>query len=264
MRLALVVGLLTCVPALALAGSDAGPDAVAPWTVDIGAADVLAPAFPGGKTYRNMALPSVSVAYKDLAFASFQDGIGANILRWNGLTAGPVITFEPSRSQSDDRLALRGLKDVPFTIAVGGFVNYDCGVYASAKGEVSKSLNGNDGLVTNASLTLNAPPLLGNKLFLSAGPALQWYDGNSSRAYFGVSGVESRQTIYPQFEPGSGISYGVAADAEYLVTAKISLNIFGLASQYGGDIAKSPILKGKYGTRGQYMLGAALTYRFSF
>lgn len=264
MRLALLIVVLAGTPVLAFAGSNTGSDTSPSLTIDVGAADIVAPAFPGGKTYRNTVPPSVSVSYKNLVFASFQDGIGVNILRWNGLTAGPVITFEPSRSYSDDRLALRGLKDIPFTIAAGGFVNYDFGVYASAKAEVSKSLNGNNGLVADASFTLNAPPLLGNTLFLSAGPDFQWYDCNYSRAYFGVSELNARQSIYPEFRPRSGLSYGVSADAEYLVTDEVSLNVFVMASRYGGGITKSPLLKGKYGTRRQYTLGAALTYRFSF
>jgi len=159
---------------------------------------------------------------------------------------------------------LRGLTDVPFTIAAGGFVNYDFGVYASAKGEVSKSLNGNNGLVADASFTLNAPPLLNDTLFLSAGPDFQWVDGNYSRAYYGVSELNALQSSYPEFKPSSGLSYGASADAEYVMTDKVSLNVFGVASQYGGGITKSPILTGKYGTRSQYTLGAALTYRFSF
>jgi hypothetical protein len=82
-------------------------------------------------------------------------------------------------------------------------LNYDFGIYASAKGEVSKSLNGNNGLVADASFTLNAPPQLGNTLFLTAGPDFQWYDGNYSRAYFGVSALNARQSIYAAFEPRS-------------------------------------------------------------
>jgi len=264
MRLELLVAVLVSVPGLALAGSESGSEATSTWTVDVGGADILAPTFPGSKTQRNSALPSVSINYKNLIFVSFQDGSGVNILRWNGLTVGPVITFEPSRKYADDRLALRGLTDVPFTIAAGGFASYDFGVYATGKGEVSKSLNGNNGLIADAELSLHAPPLLNYTLFLSAGPDFQWYDGNYSRAYFGVSQLNGRESIYPAFEPHSGLSAGLSADAEYLVTDKISLNVFGQASQYDGDIAKSPILKGRYGERGQYTLGAALTYRFTY
>lgn len=264
MRLNLLVAVLLSVPGLAFADSDTGSGTTPSWTVDVGGADILAPTFPGSKIQRNSALPSISVTYKNLIFASFQDGIGVHILRWNGLTVGPVITFEPSRNYADDRLALRGLTDVPFTIAAGGFASYDFGVYATAKGEVSKSLNGNNGLVADAELALHAPPLLNYKLFLSAGPDFQWYDGSYSRAYFGVSQLNARESIYPVFEPHSGLSAGLSADAEYLVTDKISLNLFGEVSQYDGDIAKSPILKGRYGERGQYTLGAALTYRFKY
>ena len=264
MRLALFVAVLVGVPGLAIAGNATTADTAAPWTVDLGVANILAPAFPGGNTYRNSVLPSVSVTYKDLLFASFQDGVGVNLLRWNGLTAGPVITFEPSRSYADDRLALRGLTDVPFTIAAGGFINYDFGVYASTKIEVSKSLNGNNGIVAEASFTINAPPLLDEKLFLSAGPDLQWYDGNYSRAYFGVSELNARQSDYSAFEPSSGLSLGLTADAEYLVTDKVSLNVFGEFNRYGGGIRNSPILTGKYGSLEQYTLGATLTYRFMF
>jgi outer membrane scaffolding protein for murein synthesis (MipA/OmpV family) len=234
------------------------------WRVDLGLADVLAPAFPGAKTYRNHPLPAVSVSYQDRIFLSLQEGLRVNLLDQDGWTAGPLIAFDFGRRTSADRKALSGLTDVAFSVAAGGFVNYDFGPYGAAHVQVTKAFSGSKGLDARASVSIKAPPLFNDGLFLSAGPTLDLYDGNYSKAYFGVSETDAQHSIYHAFTPKSGEEIGVSADAEYVITEQISLNIFGAFGRYLGDIAKSPIVRGPYGSLNQFTLGSVLTYQFNY
>jgi outer membrane scaffolding protein for murein synthesis (MipA/OmpV family) len=240
-----------------------GGAADANWRIDLGLADVLAPAFPGAKTYRNNPLPAVSIAYHDRVFFSLQEGLRADLLDRDGWTAGPLLSFEFGRRTSADRKALSGLTDVPFAVAGGGFINYDFGHEAAARVQVTRAFGGSKGLDARAGIIGKAPPLMDDRLFLSAGPTIDFYDENYSKAYFGVSDTDAMHSIYRAFKPKSGEEIGVSADAEYLITGHTSLNIFAAFGRYTGDIANSPILRGPYGTLTQFTLGTTLTYRFN-
>jgi outer membrane scaffolding protein for murein synthesis (MipA/OmpV family) len=258
--------MFAIIPTAAMAdgGTPMAGSATGNWHVDLGVADVLAPAFQGAKTYRNHPLPAVSINYDDRVFFSLQQGLRANILDQDGWTAGPLITFDFGRSTSADRKALSGLSDVAFSVAAGAFINYDFGHYASARAQVTRAFGGSKGVDARIGLLGKAPPLLHDHLFLSAGPTVDFYDENYSKAYFGVSSYDAAQSIYRAFKPKSGEEIGVSADAEYLITDDISLNIFGAFGRYTGDIAKSPIVRGPYGSLNQFTLASALTYRFNF
>jgi outer membrane scaffolding protein for murein synthesis (MipA/OmpV family) len=265
MRIRFLFVMFAIIPTTAMAedGTQHGGSADSNWHINLGLGDVLAPAFPGAKTYRNNPLPAVAVSYKDVVSFSLQEGLRVNLLDQDGWTAGPLLSFDFGRRTSADRKALSGLTDVAFSVAAGGFVNYDFGPYAAARVQVSKAFGGSKGLDAGAGILIKAPPLFNEHLFLSAGPTIDFYDGNYSRAYFGVSSTDSQHSIYRAFKPKSGEKIGVSADAEYLVTDHISLNIFGAFGRYTGDIANSPILRGPYGNLTQFTLGTALTYQFN-
>jgi outer membrane protein len=261
------VGLLS----LALASearAQATQDAASPpedgWRLDLGATVLAYPLYPGSKSERILPLPSIEAHYGDRFFASLREGIGYNLFRWNGLVAGPVANFAFPRYESDKRAALRGLGDVDLTLEAGGFVRYDLGRYATARVEALQGLNGPQGLMLDTSLALHAPPLLNDRLFLSAGPRLAYYDHSYAQAYFGITPNQSEQSGYAPFRPEDGFKASAGLAAAYLVTDRVTWTVFGDYGRFFGDITDSPILRGAYGSRNQYTVGSALTYRFDF
>jgi outer membrane protein len=243
---------------------DANPPAEQGWRVDLGAAVLAHPLYPGSKIERVLPLPSIEVHYGDRFFASLPEGIGYNLFRWNGFEAGPVANFAFPRNESDKRAALKGLGNVDLTIEAGGFVRYDFGPFASAKVEARQGLNGNKGLVVDTSLELKAPPLLNNRLFLSAGPRLSYYDHSYAQAYFGVTESQSVRSSYAPFRASDGDKASIGLAAAYRVSDRITWTAFGDYGRLDGDIGKSPIVRGPYGSRDQYSVGSAVTYRFNF
>jgi outer membrane protein len=243
--------------------SDASAPSEPGWRVDLGAAVLAHPLYPGSKIERVLPLPSIEVHHGDF-FASLPEGVGYNLVRWNGFEAGPVANFAFPRTESDKRAALKGLGNVDLTIEGGGFVRYDFGPFASAKVEARQGLNGHQGLVVDTSLELKAPPLLNNRLFLSAGPRLSYYDHSYAQAYFGVTQIQSVRSGYAPFRASDGDKASIGLAAAYRISDRLTWTAFGDYGRLDGDIGKSPIVRGPYGSRDQYSVGSAVTYRLNF
>jgi outer membrane scaffolding protein for murein synthesis (MipA/OmpV family) len=249
---------------LAQEAAGAGPPAEQGWRIDLGAAVLAYPLYPGSKIERVLPIPSIEAHYSDRFFASVREGVGYNLFRWRGFEAGPVANFAFPRYESDKRAALKGLGNVDLTLEAGGFVRYNFGQYATAKIEARQGLNGHQGLVVDTSLDLNAPPLFNNRLFLSAGPRLSYYDHSYAQAFFGITPSQSVQSGYAPFRPDDGVKAGGGLAAVYLITDRVTWTAFGEFGRLSGDIANSPIVRSPYGARNQYTVGSALTYRFRF
>lgn len=234
------------------------------WRVDLGAGVIGVPRFPGAKDLRVLPIPAFDIRYRDRFFASVRDGIGLNLLRFEGFRAGPVVNAAFPRDDDKPARALRGLGDVDFTVEPGAFAAYDFGEAAGIKVEARNGVNGHEGLIVEGALSLNAPPLLDGRLFVSGGPKIAYYDEDYSRSYFGVTPVQSLRSGYAAFRPDDGYEAGVVAGAAYRVTERVTLAAFGEYGRLLGDVKRSPIVRGRYGSRDQFTAGAALTYRFAF
>jgi MipA family protein len=255
------------------------------WTIDLGAGAIFAPKFPGAKQGKVMPIPFFALNYKDTVFASVNDGLGVNIINAYGFKAGPVLKFAFPRRERDDRRYLRGLGDVDATLEGGAFLSYTLDPYLTTKLEVRKGIaslgggsrnkslaaiginqkaEGHDGIIADLSVDFNLPPLFEERLFLSAGPRLSYYDKDYARSYFGVSASQARVSNFAVYNPKAGISKaGVGGAAIFALTRDVSLTAFADYGRFIGDIAKSPLVRGRDGSPNQFTLGTGVTYRFS-
>ena len=232
------------------------------WTIDLGAGALSVPRFPGADTRRTRAIPAIEARYGDVFFFTFADGLGLDVVRRADWHAGPVVNFAFARKEKDDRAALEGLGDVPFTVEAGGYVRYEFDRYATAKLELRRGVGGHDGVVAEVSLEGHAPPLL-DRLFPSLGPRLTGYDRRYARAYYGVDVDQSRRSRYSPFAPGSGLKAGIGGSAVYLVSDRVTLTAFGDYGRLAGEISRSPLVLGHRGSRNQFTAGIALSYRIT-
>ncbi len=254
------------------------------WTIDIGAGALFTPKFPGAKDNKVLPLPFFAINYRDIAFASTRDGLGINLLNAYGFKAGPILKVGMGRQRSDDKTYLRGLTDVDATLEGGAFLSYSYDPYFTTKFEVRKGLTslgggkrngflagigvnekseGHEGIVADMSVDFKLPALLDNRLFISGGPRLSYYDKDYARSYYGVTANEARVSRFAAYAPKAGIGkVGAGASALYRVTENTSLVVFGEYGRLTGDVGKSPIVRGSNGSRDQFTAGAAVTYRF--
>jgi MipA family protein len=234
------------------------------WDVTVGAGSVYAPRFDGAKKHRVVALPSFDIVSKDTIFVSTRDGVGANIVNNDLVKAGPVFKYNMGRRRADDRDALAGLDNVSGTVEGGGFFKYTPMPFLDASLEVRQGLGGHRGAIAELASNVLAPPLLSEKLFLSAGPRISFSDKNYNEAFYGVTAAEAARSGYARYAPKTGMrSYGLGAAARYELTGRIGLGLFAEYSRLTGPAADSPIVKGRDGSRTQSVFGTALTYSFN-
>ena len=232
------------------------------WTFDIGPGVVVAPWFEGSANYRVLPIPNLDLRYqRDKFFVSARDGVGATLLDLEGFKAGPVLRYHFPRNEGDGGY-LFGMGNVPFTVEGGGFLRYDQ-PYLAAKVELRRGLGGSNGLIFDA--LIDGKVRLGPTVFLSAGPRLSVTDSTYNQAYFGVNASQAVNSGYAQYYPGDGLrSVGAGASAVWRVTGNLTLVAFG-SYNYLADVAgNSPIVTGPGGSRNQYIVGSALSWRFEF
>jgi MipA family protein len=284
---ALVIGT---VPVLAADATTRKPALVKPvqaspdWTIDIGAGATFTPKFPGAKDNQVLPLPFFAINYRDIVFASTRDGLGINLLNAYGFKAGPILKVGMGRQRSDDKTYLRGLTDVDTTLEGGAFLSYSFDPYFTTKLEVRKGLaslgggkrngflagigvieksEGHEGIIADLSVDFKLPALFDNRLFISVGPRLSYYDKDYARSHFGVTANEARVSRFAAYAPKAGLGkIGAGASAMYRVTDSTSVVVFGDYGRLTGDAGKSPIVRSSNGSRDQFTAGAAVTYRF--
>jgi MipA family protein len=232
------------------------------WTFDIGPGVVVAPWFEGSANYRVLPIPNVDLRYqRDKVFISARDGVGATLLDVNGFKAGPILRYRFPRNQGNGGY-LFGTGNVPFTVEGGGFLRYDL-PFLSAKVELRRGLGGSNGLVFDA--LVDGKVRLSNTVFLSGGPRLSVTDGTYNQAYFGIDATQSADSGYAQYYPGAGLrSVGAGASAVWRIHDRLTWVAFGSYNYLGDLAANSPIVTGPGGSRNQFVVGSALSWRFSW
>jgi len=251
------------------------------WTVELGAFGLFSPKFFGAKDSKFSALPYVSIKYKDIAFASIDRGIGVNVFSTNGFTAGAFVNYRPGREVKESRRYLTGLGDVDPTLSAGAFLKYDYGRFFSTQITLSKGIasigdnktkinalgfleksKGNLGTRIDWSADVRMP-LLDNRLHLSVGPRVSFFDKEYAEAAYGITVNQALASGYRAYKAKGGIGeVGVGGSARYRLTDNISATAFGSYTRIVGDAAKSPLVTGPGGSKDQFKAGVGLTYQF--
>lgn len=243
-------------------GSEAAGPPPKDWTFDIGPGVVTAPWFEGSAYYRVLPIPNLDLRYKrDKVFISARDGVGATLLEGDGFKLGPILRYRFARNDWDGP-GLYGMGGVPFTVEGGGFLRYDL-PFLAAKVEVRRGLGGSNGLIFDA--LLDGKLRLADNFFVSGGPRLSVTDSTFNQAYFGVNYNQSQASGYAQYYPGAGLrSVGLGTSAVWRITDQLNAVAFGAWNRLTDVAASSPIVSGPYGSPNQFVVGAAVSWRFSW
>lgn len=243
-------------------GSEPAGRPPADWTFDIGPGVVMAPWFEGSAWYRVLPIPNVDLRYqRDKFFISARDGVGATLFDSAGFKAGPILRYRFPRNEWSGP-GLYGTGTVPFTVEGGGFLRYDQPWFA-AKIELRRGLGGSNGLVFDA--LLDGKLRVSDNFFLSGGPRLSVTDATFNQAYFGIDAGQSFNSGYAQYYPGAGLrSVGVGTSALWRITDKLTFVAFGSYNYLADVAANSPLVQGPAGSRNQFVVGSALSWRFEW
>jgi len=251
------------------------------WTIELGAFGLFSPKFFGAKDSKFSALPYVSIKYRDFAFASIDKGIGVNLFSANGFTAGAFVNLRSGREEKDSRRYLTGLGDIDPALAAGAFVKYDFGRFFSTQITLSKGIasfgdnknkinalgfleksKGNLGTRIDWSADVRMP-LLDNRLHLSLGPRVSFFDKEYAESAYGITASQALASGYRPYKAKAGIGeVGVGGSARYRISDNLSATAFGSYTRIVSDAAKSPLVTRPGGSKDQFKAGLGLTYQF--
>lgn len=228
------------------------------WSIVIGGGGAYAPDYEGSDDYEFQPFPFASIVYDDFIFIQ-GTSLGANLLNYEGLKAGPIVRYSGGRDE-DDNNALDGLSDVDDSIEVGGFVGYELGIWSVAMTVTQDVAGGHEGLLAEMSTGVAVP--LSETVSSSIEASATWADSNYMDAFFGVSGGQALRSGYARHEADAGFKdVGVAVGLNYMVTETITVAGRAEYKKLLGDAADSPIVKDE-GSDDQFFTGMFLTYKW--
>ncbi len=267
-RTLIVMALVTAAPAVA----QQRPPAAKAWTLGIGVAPVVAPAWQGSRDTALSIFPDLRLNYRDTLFLSIPDGLGWNAVNQDGWKIGPLAKIRFGRQESTGgspflvtggSTALRGMGDVDLAGEFGGFAQKSIGKLR-LRAELRQGTGGHDGLIADTSIGIGDRKREASLLW-NVNLRATWADSDYTNVYFGVSRAQALATGLPEFRTGSGlVSAGVGASlikplGRFGKDGAITL--FTGYDRLGDVVADSSLIRLR-GQRNQFSAGLSYTYRF--
>jgi len=223
------------------------------------------PRFPGARDLTFYGYPGVSFrrANEPLRFSAPDDGLSIVVAENAWIRGGIAARFLAGRYFGDDRRYLFGLRDVPWTIEPGVFVELWPVDFIRARAEIRHGIRASqDGFVANLGLDY----LIRTGAFTFAlGPRMALGDDRWTQTWFGVTPFESALNgVLPAYRPQGGItSVGAAGSVRYQWSPQWATTVYGAYNYLVGDAGDSPISR-IAGSRDQITVGAGVSYSFAW
>ena len=255
------LSLVCLAPGVAMPADSGAPGASPDWVVTLNGKFTATPTYPGSKSLGFLPYPTLSLrdANTPPTFFAPDDNVSLALFDAGWLKAGPVVKFIGSRSASDDK-SLRGLRDVPWTIQAGGFVEFYPLKQLRTRVELREGFHGHTGLYADLGADWIQP---WRNWQFSLGPRLALAGGGYMGRYFSVSDSEAAAngTVKPFKATGGLVSVGATAAASYRFSPTWSTTGWLRYDRLAGDAAVSPITT-KLGTANQLSFGLTVSYSF--
>lgn len=264
------------VPTSIQAAQAARPPAPKTWTLGLGIAPIVAPAWQGSRDMALSIFPDLRLNYKDDLFLSVPDGLGWNAINRDGWKLGPLAKLRFGRQESTGgspflvtggSTALRGMGNVDLAGEFGGFAQKSLARNRlRLRAELRQGTGGHDGLIADTNISWNDRTPTASLLY-SFGLRATWADSDYSNVYFGVTPTQAAAAGLPAFRTGSGlISAGVSAT----LTKPLgrfgrdgAITLFTSYDRLGDTVADSTLIRLR-GDRNQVAVGLAYGYRFGW
>lgn len=233
------------------------------WLLTINGTIIVAPDFPGAKTYGFVVFPSLSLRRTDSAdvWQAPDDGVSIALFGNSQWALGVTGRYQIGRYRSDDKVGLYGVQDAKWAVEPGIFGQFwAVPDTIRLRAEVRYGLNGYNGFV--GALAADYVARVG-KFTLSLGPRVQISGSEYMDTYFGVTPQDAAFNGHlSAYAPDPGIkSVGLTASATYKWNEQWATTVRGGYDRLVGSAADSPIVK-QLGSPNQFTLGATASYTF--
>jgi MipA family protein len=234
------------------------------WVVTLGGYVTAEPAFLGAEDYVATFRPIIDVhaagAREWLTLPT--DAFSLTLYQTPNFRFGAAGDYLNSRNHSDDPKALRGLRDIDYTLEAGAFAEYYPVPFLRTRAELLQGFTGADGFAANLMADFIYQP--DPRWLFTVGPRLQIVDEQFQSTFFSITPAEAASGIFMPYRASGGLnSAGMDATARYALTENFSVRAFAEWDRLLGDAADSPLVKLR-GSADQVTAGAGGAYRFNF
>jgi outer membrane scaffolding protein for murein synthesis (MipA/OmpV family) len=222
------------------------------WQTELGLGAQFNPIYDGAGRYSATPGPVIDIRYKDIAFASTGEGIGANLFDFRHIRFGAAISYDLGRSPHVDGKSLSDLGTIHPAPEIKIFADYTLAKWLPIDIRVDgrKQLGATNGYIGDVGAYM---PLPGSsqKFAWFAGPTVTIADNRYMNAYFGISNHQAAQTHYRLYKASGGFkSAGIGISAVYFVNPHVIISLNGAFDRLLGSAADSPINQSKYQAAG--------------
>lgn len=233
------------------------------WIVTLGGSTQIGPKYDGASKWGFSGMPSLSWrrAGEDAGFSAPDDGLDYALYETGSFSFGPVASLRDGRYSGSSR-RLTGLRDVPWTIEAGAFLEFwPIQNRLRTRLEVRQGFHGHHGVA--ADLSADWVEKFGNFTW-SGGPRFSLGDTSYMRKSFGVSPVEAAANglLIPFRARGGVRAAGVGTAMEYRWSPVWTTTVFAKYERLMGDAGASPIVR-TLGNRDQFSFGIGAAYSFN-
>jgi MipA family protein len=230
--------------------------------VKVGGVLIVQPTFEGSDEYEAVGFPYIFPTFSGGGpgfFSRFDarglDDIRFKLIERDGFVAGPLAGYNLGRDEDDDD-RLEGLGDVDGGVVAGGFVGYKLGpVLFDAS--FHNTFGDDGGYLIRFGAEVERP--LRDRVMLTARIGATYADDDYMQNYFGVSGEQSADSGFREFDAEAGfkdvfaeIGLKAQLDAHWDVRGSVRY------SRLVGDAADSPIVE----TEDQFTGLVGVSYKF--
>lgn len=213
------------------------------WQVELGLGSQFAPAADGLKRYRVQGGPAIDIRYKDVAFLSTGEGLGANLFSFRHISVGGAVTYDLGRSPHVDGRDLNGLGTIHMAPELKFFATtvLSKSFPLTLRLDIRKQFGASFGYIGDAGAYMPMPGS-SRRFAWFFGPSVTFADARYMNTYFGVSHTQAPSTRYSFYKARGGFkSAGVGVSANYFLTPHIILNLDAAYDRLLGSAADSPI-----------------------
>jgi outer membrane protein len=231
------------------------------WVVTIGGYGGADPQFPGAKDFTFSFRPIIDIRRagepEDLNLPN--DAVSFTLYKNGPFRFGLAGDLINSRDHSDTD-SLRGLRDIDYTLELGGFAEYWIAPNVRTRVDLLQGVTGAEGLTANFSADYVYKP--DARWMFTFGPRMQVVSTQYQSTFFSVNSSEAAATGLMPFHASGGIhSAGIDATVRYNVTDRFSIRAFADWERLLGDAADSPIVQVR-GSEDQFEFGVGAAYTF--
>jgi len=215
------------------------------WRVTLGPAAQLQPLYDGAGSYHAEPGPLIDIRYRNFAYLSTGEGLGADLLRGTHYRAGVSIGYDLGRSVDQDSTHLHGLGDIAPAPVLKAYASI---VVARVfplvlRVDARRYVGGADGSVGDLEVYL---PLPGSsrRFVMFAGPSITFGDQRYLQKEFGVTASQSLASGYRRFDPPAGeFAEGVGFSATGFITQRWLIDFEAAINRLQDGIRDSPIIQ---------------------